>query len=39
MKPDEIILIVRKGGGNEYYTIPVHNYQKVIELVQLQSKL
>lgn len=39
MKPDEIIIIIRKGEGNEYYTIPVHNYEKVMELVQIRSNL
>ena len=39
MNPDEIIVIIRAGGGTEYYTIPVPNYKKVMELVQLRSKL
>ena len=37
--PTEITVVVRNGGGNEYYSIPAHSYTKVMELVQPRSKL
>ncbi len=39
MKPTEIIIVVRSGEGNEYYTVPTHKYAHVMELVQPRSKL
>lgn len=39
MKPIELILVVKTNTENLYYTIPIENYEKVIGLIQIKSKI
>lgn len=33
MTPDEIVVVVRTGGGNHYHTVPVTKYTEVTKLI------
>ena len=39
MKPIELILIVKTDTDNNYYTIPIANYEKVLDLIHIKSRM
>ena len=39
MEPIELILVVKTKTNNNYYTIPITNYEKVLNLIHIKSKM